>query len=106
MKHPTAKLSSVISILDGMLRTDEINDYPGALNGLQIENGGSISRIVAAVDACEAVIHEASRVKKTLLLVHHGLFWNGVKPVKGPLLRKMKSALDGDLAIYSFPSTA
>lgn len=36
-----------------------------------------------------------------LLLVHHGLFWNGVQPVTGATRRKIKAALDSDLAIYS-----
>jgi dinuclear metal center YbgI/SA1388 family protein len=101
MKKPTTQLSPLISSLDDLLNTALINDYPGAVNGLQIANSGTLTRIVAAVDACEMVITEAARVKGTLLLVHHGLFWNGVQPVTGPLYRKMKAALDGDLALYS-----
>ena len=46
------KLKTLVSTLDALLRPDEITDYPGAVNGLQIENGGAITRIVAAVDAC------------------------------------------------------
>jgi dinuclear metal center YbgI/SA1388 family protein len=95
------KLSSLVSTLDDLLRTDEITDYPNALNGLQIQNGGRITRLVAAVDACEKVILEAARVKGTLLLVHHGIFWNGAQPVAGPLYRKMHAAFNGDLALYS-----
>ncbi len=95
------KLSSMISTLNGLLRISEITDYSGALNGLQIENSGQITRLIAAVDACEKVIAESSRVKGTLLLVHHGIFWNGVQPVTGAYYRKLKSALEGDLALYS-----
>ena len=101
MKKLANSLFPMISMLDELLRTSEIQDYPGALNGLQIENSGLITRIVAAVDACEAVITEAARVKGTLLLVHHGLFWNGTQPFTGALFRKMKSAFAGDLALYS-----
>lgn len=95
------KLSFLVSTLNSLLNTAEISDYPGAVNGLQIENSGTITRLVAAVDACEEVIREASRVKGTLLLVHHGLFWNGVQPLVGTPYRKLKAALDGDLALYS-----
>lgn len=95
------KLAPIVSSLDTLLRTAEIADYPGAVNGLQIENGGTVLRIVAAVDACEAVIRKASRVKRTLLIVHHGLFWNGVQPVTGSLYRKIRGAMQGDLALYS-----
>jgi dinuclear metal center YbgI/SA1388 family protein len=95
------KLQDLVTHLDSLLRTGEINDYPGAMNGLQIANEGPLRRIVAAVDACESVIIEASRVKGTLLVVHHGLFWNGAQPFTGSLRRKIKAALDGDLALYS-----
>jgi dinuclear metal center YbgI/SA1388 family protein len=95
------KLQNLVTHLDSLLRTGEINDYPGAMNGLQISNEGPLRRIVAAVDACEPVIIEAARVKGTLLIVHHGLFWNGAQPVTGAFRRKIKAALDGDLALYS-----
>ena len=95
------KLTTLVSHLDSLLRTEIIQDYPGAMNGLQIANEGPLRRIVAAVDACEAVIAEAARVKGTLLLVHHGLFWNGAQPLTGAFRRKIKAALDGDLALYS-----
>ena len=95
------KLPKLISDLDAFLGTSGISDYPGAVNGLQVANGGSVSRIMAAVDACEAVVREASRIKGTLLIVHHGLFWNGAQPVTGALYRKMKAAIEGDLALYS-----
>lgn len=94
-------LSSIVSTLDTLLNADSINDYPGAVNGLQIANSGTVSRIVAAVDACQEVIAAASHVKGTLLLVHHGLFWQGVQPVTGPFYTKIKAAMDGDLALYS-----
>jgi dinuclear metal center YbgI/SA1388 family protein len=71
------------------------------MNGLQIVNEGPLTRIVAAVDACEVVVAEAARVKGTLLIVHHGLFWSGVQPVTGAFRRKIKAALEGDLALYS-----
>lgn len=95
------KLTTLVSSLELLLRSREITDYPGAVNGLQIENSGTITRIVAAVDACEVVIREASREKGTLLLVHHGLFWNGFAPVTGAYYRKLKTAMEGDLALYS-----
>jgi len=95
------RLDILVSNLEKLLCTTEIADYPGALNGLQVENAGHVTRLVAAVDACEKVISESARVKGTLLLVHHGLFWNGVQPMTGSLYRKVKAALNGDLAVYS-----
>ena len=97
MKHRQTLVSSLFTLL----RTAEIADYPRAVNGLQITNSGRISRIVAAVDACEAVIREASSEEGTLLMVHHGLFWNGSAPVTGPYYRKLKAAMEGEVALYS-----
>ena len=53
-------LNEAAQYLDDLLRVPEIGDYPQAMNGLQVENSGSISRIGAAVDATEAVIKEAA----------------------------------------------
>lgn len=94
-------LSNVVPWLDRNLRLAEVGDYPGAWNGLQVENSGPVKMVAAAVDACEAVIGEAVAEGATLLLVHHGLFWPGVQPVTGAVYRKLKLALANDLAIYS-----
>ena len=94
-------LHSIVQHLDRTLRTADIADYPGAWNGLQIENSGAVKKVAAAVDACEAVIAEAVARGVSLLLVHHGLFWSGVQPLTGAVRRKVKAALDADLAIYS-----
>ena len=94
-------LYSIIQNLDRTLRTADIADYPGAWNGLQIENSGAVKRVGASVDACEAVIAEAVARGVSLLVVHHGLFWSGVQPLTGVVRRKVKAALDADLAIYS-----
>lgn len=94
-------LPQVTAWLDRTLRTAEVGDYPGAWNGLQVENSGAVTRVAAAVDACEAVIDEAAARGANLLLVHHGLFWPGVQPIAGAMYRKLKTALAHDLAIYS-----
>lgn len=87
--------------LDQLLRIAEIGDWSNALNGLQLENGGEISRIGAAVDACEPTITLAAAGKIDLLLVHHGLFWPGLQPIRGGVYRKLKTAMDSGMAIYS-----
>ncbi len=94
-------LAPITAHLDRYLRIAEVTDYAGAWNGLQIENSGEVTRIGAAVDACEWTIGRAVERGITLLLVHHGLFWGGVQPLTGVVRRKVKAALDGDLAIYS-----
>ncbi len=99
--HALRVLSEITRHLDELLNHATVGDYPGAHNGLQIENSGRIARVCAAVDACEAVLAEAARVPGTLLLVHHGLLWGGARAFTGALRRKLKHAFDADLAVFS-----
>jgi len=94
-------LAAIVAYLDRYLRHAEVTDYPGAWNGLQMENSGRVHKIGAAVDACEWTMKCAVEKGIDLLLVHHGLYWNGVQPVTGATRRKFKAALDGELAVYS-----
>jgi len=45
---PSARV--IADRLDGWLRTAEIPDYPGAVNGLQLDSRGEVKRIATAVD--------------------------------------------------------
>jgi dinuclear metal center YbgI/SA1388 family protein len=95
------KLSEIVAFLDRELRTAEVKDYPNAHNGLQLENSDEITRVVCAVDACEAVIDAACEAEADLLIVHHGMFWHGAQRIEGAAYRKLKQAMDAGLAIYS-----
>jgi dinuclear metal center YbgI/SA1388 family protein len=99
-KPPSVPLERIVSHLDSYLRIASIADYPQAYNGLQLENSGTIRKIAAAVDACEPVLARAAAEPATLLLVHHGLFWD-TGPWAHGRFRKMKIAIENDLAIYS-----
>ena len=94
-------LDEMVVYLDGELGTRVIQDYPGAMNGLQLANRGGLGRIVAAVDASLSVIEEAALGGPGLLIVHHGMFWQGAQPITGAFYRKLKIAMDAELAIYS-----
>jgi dinuclear metal center YbgI/SA1388 family protein len=96
-----AKLNDIVAFLDENLGTAEVPDYPGAHNGLQLTNDGEVTKIACAVDASLAVIEDAVAQGADLLVVHHGLFWQGVQMWTGAQYRKMKSAIEGNLAIYS-----
>ena len=75
---PRAALGEVVSYLDSYLRIAEVPDERNAVNGLQVENAGSVGSIVAAVDASQATIDGVAAGadgESPLLLVHHGLLW-------------------------------
>ena len=61
----------------------EIRDASVALNGLQVENDGNVSRVALAVDGSPATLEAALAGGGGLLLRHPGLFWSGLRPVAG-----------------------
>ena len=94
-------LRDIVSALDVELHTAEIPDYPGAMNGLQVQNNGQVSRIAVAVDASMSAVTAAAQIGADLLLVHHGLFWNGVQPLVGASYYKQRALLQHNIAVYS-----
>jgi dinuclear metal center YbgI/SA1388 family protein len=96
-----ASLPEIIRYTDKYLRLREIGDWPNALNGLQIENSGRVTKIGAAVDASTRVLSEAAKKDVDLLVLHHGLFWKGLKPITGALRRQLRFAFENDIALYS-----
>jgi dinuclear metal center YbgI/SA1388 family protein len=96
-----ASLSEIVSYTDRFLRIRDVCDWDNALNGLQIENSGRITRIGAAVDVSTRVLTEAQKRDVNLLIVHHGLFWPGLQPIQGALRRQLRIAFENDVALYS-----
>jgi dinuclear metal center YbgI/SA1388 family protein len=94
-------LSDIVSYTDNFLRIREVGDWENALNGLQIENAGRVTRIGAAVDVSTRVLNEAAKQNIDLLIVHHGLFWPGLQPVRDALRRQLRLAFEKDIALYS-----
>jgi dinuclear metal center YbgI/SA1388 family protein len=96
-----AELSAIVRFLDDELKTGTIPDYDVALNGLQLANAGSVSRVVAAVDFSGATVAAALGEQADLLLVHHGMFWGGAERIVGPTYQRLRAAIEGGLAVYS-----
>jgi dinuclear metal center YbgI/SA1388 family protein len=99
--HGVAALNEIVSYCDSYLRLGEIQDYENALNGLQLENSGKVKKIAAAVDVSSRALQKCAKCGANLLIVHHGMFWPGLRPVTRALRRQLKFAFENDLAIYS-----
>jgi dinuclear metal center YbgI/SA1388 family protein len=98
---PSAALPTIVKYCDVLLRTREVGDYDGAVNGLQVENSGRVHRIAAAVDASLATVTLAVKEEADLLIVHQGLFWAPSHPWTGKKYDLLRVLLDHDLAVYS-----
>ena len=98
---PSARLADLVAHAESVLRPGRFKDYPGAVNGLQFENHGTVRRIAAAVDGTLAVARKAADAGADLLLVHHGLFWGPTTPWTGRRAELLRLLVERDLAVYS-----
>ncbi len=76
---------------DDYLQASAFKDY--SPNGLQVDAGKPIKRIVTGVTACEALIDAAIQDNADAIIVHHGYFWRGesdtITGMKGRRIRKL-----------------
>jgi dinuclear metal center YbgI/SA1388 family protein len=96
-----ASLDAIIDFLDRELRTREVPDYAGALNGLQAMNNGTVTHVAAAVDCSTLAVRAAADRGADLLLVHHGMFWGGSAPLVGANYDRTRLLLENNIAVYS-----
>jgi dinuclear metal center YbgI/SA1388 family protein len=94
-------LEDIVRYCDQRLDVPGFPDYPGAFNGLQMQNSGFVQKIGAAVDAGLAPFENAAARGIDLLLVHHGMFWESPRPWTGVLHRKLEVLTRANLAVYA-----
>ena len=95
------QLNEIARYTDEFLRVAECGDWSNAMNGIQVENSGKVTKIGAAVDASTRTFTGAAERGVDLLIVHHGLFWPGVQTVTGAFRRQLAFLLERDIALYS-----
>lgn len=99
--HPIMiPLQQITDLLDSTLRVHEIKDASVALNGLQVENDGNISKVALAVDGSQKTIEDAIAAGADLLILHHGIYWCGLRPMTGWFKKKIETCLNHNLAVY------
>jgi dinuclear metal center YbgI/SA1388 family protein len=97
----TVVAGEIARFLDQTLNTSSIPDHPNALNGLQCDHSGPVRKVVASVDFSRRVVEETIRHEANLLLVHHGLFWEGLRAFTGPLFERLRLLVSNDIAVYA-----
>jgi len=97
-------LSTVIDHLDELLSPSRWADH--CPNGLQVPGPANVSRVVTGVSAHAELFERAAAAGADLVLVHHGLFWNG-EPIAIDQVRRRRLGLlfehDMALAAYHLP---
>jgi len=97
----SCSLNEIVYFLDHTLEHQLIEDFPGAVNGLQFQGAAHVKKIAVAVDASLSTIEQAIASQADLIIVHHGLFWNQTAPVTGVLYEKYKLLIDHHCSVYS-----
>ncbi len=97
----SAELEVVSRFCNDRLKIEDVPDFPGAENGLQIANDGQVTKVGAAVDAGMEPFRKAVDANIDFLIVHHGLYWNPPVPLIGVAYEKIKLLLQNNIAVYS-----
>jgi len=89
----------ITKFLNDLLDVNHIED--SSSNGLQLENSGEIEKIGFAVDACLETFQKAKEAGCNMIIVHHGLIWDGLKYIKGNTYRQIKYLIENNMALYA-----
>jgi dinuclear metal center YbgI/SA1388 family protein len=98
-KNKSATRDSIVNWLNNELRITSIEDV--SCNGLQVQGAEDVCRIGLAVDACLDVYRAAAEKKCQMVIAHHGLIWNGLKTISGPVYRQIKFLIDNNVNLYA-----
>lgn len=86
---------------DELLQADKFSDY--CPNGLQVDAGTPISKVVTGVSACQALIDRAIALEAQAILVHHGYFWRGESaPLVGIKGQRIKTLFRHNISLIAY----
>jgi dinuclear metal center YbgI/SA1388 family protein len=102
-----AKRVEIVAYLDDLLEIEGFGDMQP--NGLQVPGAEDVARVVTGVSAQRELFERAAATGATLVLCHHGLFWDFAPRAIDPVLkRRLRILFDNDisLAAYHLPLDA
>jgi dinuclear metal center YbgI/SA1388 family protein len=94
-------LANLLAYLDELLVPAAFSDY--GPNGLQVPGPDEIRTVVTGVSASAELFERAAGHDADLVLVHHGLFWNGAPLALTPSAkRRLQLLFDHDMALAAY----
>ncbi len=93
------RLEEIVEFLDEFLKIGEWRDK--SVNGLQVEGKKEVEKIAFAVDACMEVFRRAKESEADLIVVHHGLIWNGLSSIRGLMYRRIEFLIRNGISLYA-----
>ena len=71
--------------------------------GLQVEGADEVFKIACGVSASLALFQRAVEQNAQLLIVHHGLIWDGdSRRIDGPMRRRLEALFDADITLAAY----
>lgn len=71
-------------------------------NGLQVEGRATIERVALGVSACRELFERAAAWGAQAVLVHHGIFWEGMpRTLTGVQYGRVKTLIENDLNLIA-----
>jgi dinuclear metal center YbgI/SA1388 family protein len=96
-----AACADILAHLDELLDPSAYDDY--GPNGLQVPGHDEIQTIVTGVSANADLFRRAREQGADLVLVHHGLFWQGPpQPLDRSSKRRLQLLFDADMALVAY----
>lgn len=72
-------------------------------NGLQVEGREEVRKIVTGVSACQELFVRAREAGADAVLVHHGLFWEGMpRTLTGFQYRRVAELIRGEMSLIAY----
>ena len=93
--------TQLVQTFDALLQPERFRDY--GPNGLQVEGGATVRKIVSGVTASLALIEAAIAAQADAIFVHHGLFWRGHDAcVTGWMKQRLALLLGHDINLLAY----
>jgi len=94
-------LVTVLNHLDQLLKPAQFSDF--APNGLQVPGPAEVRTVVTGVSASAQLFERAAEHGADLILVHHGLFWEGAPRALTPAAkRRLQLLFEHDMALAAY----
>jgi dinuclear metal center YbgI/SA1388 family protein len=94
-------LETLIGYLDELLNPRSFEDF--GPNGLQVPGREEVVRVVTGVSAGTELFERAAEQRADVVLVHHGLFWNGPpRNLDRPAKRRLQVLFEHDMSLVAY----
>jgi len=96
-----AQRDEILEYAAELLDLDSFRDY--GPQGMQVAGAEDVSRIVCAVSSSLELFERAAAAGAQLVIVHHGLFWDGEpRVIDARMRRRLEALFEADLTLAGY----